>query len=56
MLAGLTGDDAYTDGLRWSEPQERSGSPDDVAATVSDEIDLQYPAIDWRKTAAALRA
>ncbi len=56
MLAGLTGDDAYTDGLHWSEPQERSGSPDDVAAAVSDEIDLQYPTIDWRKTAAALRA
>lgn len=55
MLAGLTGDDAYTDGLRWSDPQERTGTPDEVAAAVAAEIDQQYLAIDWRKTAAALK-
>ncbi len=55
MLAGLTGDDAYTDGLRWSDPEERAGTPDEVAAAVAAEIDQQYLAIDWRKTAAALK-
>lgn len=55
MLAGLTGDDAYTDGLRWSEPQERGGTPDEVAAAVAAELDQQYLAIDWRQTAAALK-
>ena len=55
MIAGLTDDDAYTDGLHWSDPAERSGSPDEVAAAVAAEIDQQYLAIDWRKTAAALR-
>jgi hypothetical protein len=55
MLAGLTGDDAYTDGLRWSDPQERPGAPDEIAAAVAAEIDQQYLAIDWRKTAAALK-
>jgi hypothetical protein len=55
MLAGLIGDDAYTDGLRWSDPLERPGAPDEVAAAVAAEIDHQYLAIDWRKIAAALR-
>lgn len=55
MMAGLTGDDAYTDGLRWSDPQERPGTPDEVAAAVAAEIDERYLAIDWRKTAATLR-
>lgn len=56
MAAGLTGDDAYTDGLRWSDPQEHDGTPDEVAAAIAAEIDQQYLAIDWRKTAAALKA
>jgi len=55
MVAGLTGDDAYTDGLLWSDPQERPGTPDEVAAAVAAEIDQQTLAIDWRKTAAALK-
>lgn len=55
MAAGMTGDDAYTDGLRWSDPQERDGAPDEVAAAVAAEIDQQHLAIDWRKTAAALK-
>jgi hypothetical protein len=55
MMAGLTGDDAYTDGLRWSDPTERPGPPDAVAAAVAAEIDQHYLTIDWRKTAAALK-
>jgi hypothetical protein len=55
MAAGLIGDDAYTDGLRWSDPFERDGAPAEVAAAVAAEIDSQYTTIDWRHTAAALR-
>ncbi|MEI2690538.1 MAG: virulence factor [Anaerolineae bacterium] len=55
MRAGLSGDDAYTDGLRWSDPMERPGAPAEVAAAVAAEIDSQYTTIDWRQTAAALR-
>jgi hypothetical protein len=55
MAAGLIGDEAYTDGLRWSDPVERAGAPDEVAATVAAAIDSQYPTIDWRQTAATLR-
>ena len=56
MSAGLTGDDSYTDGLRWSDPEERPGAPADVAAAIAAEIDQQHPIIDWRKTAAGLKA
>jgi hypothetical protein len=56
MSAGLTGDEAYTDGLRWSDPAERPGAPAEVAAAVAAEIDGAYPSIDWRKTAAAVKA
>ena len=55
MAAGLVGDDAYLEGFRQSEKQERAGSAQDVADTVAGEIAEQYPSIDWRKTAAALR-
>ncbi|HNS01882.1 MAG TPA: virulence factor [Anaerolineae bacterium] len=56
MAARLTGDEAYTDGLRWSDPVERPGAPAEVAAAVAAELDQQYAVIDWRKTAEALRA
>jgi hypothetical protein len=51
MQAGLTGDDAYLELLRWSDPEERDGSPEQVAAAVAAELDAKYPVIDWRKTA-----
>jgi hypothetical protein len=56
MSAGLTGDDSYTDGLRWSDPEERPGAPAEVAAIVAAEIDRSHPNIDWRQTAAGLKA
>lgn len=56
MAAGLTGDEAYTDGLRWSDAEERPGAPAEVAAAVAAEVERAYPSIDWRKTAAALKA
>lgn len=55
MAAGLTGDDAYTDLFRWSEEQERAGSAQEVAEAIVAELDAKYPAIDWPKTADALR-
>jgi hypothetical protein len=56
MSSGLTGDDSYTDGLRWSDPEERPGAPAEVAAIVAAEIDQAHPNIDWRQTAAGLKA
>ena len=55
MAARLTGDEAYTDGLRWSEPVDHPGTPAEVVAAVAAELDQQYPVIDWRKTAAGLK-
>lgn len=54
MAAGMTGSDAYTDGFYWSETQERDGTPAEVAAAVSSELDAAYQTIDWRRTAATL--
>jgi hypothetical protein len=54
--AELTGTDAYLDGFRWGDPEEREGSPQEVATAVSNELIAQYPKIDWRKTAASLKS
>lgn len=56
MAAGLTGSDAYMEQFRWGEPQERAGSPEEVAAAVAAELDAAQKTIDWRGTAAALKA
>ena len=55
MAAGITGDDAYTEGFRWQEAGERPGAVDDIAAAVAAELEATYPWIDWRKTADTLR-
>jgi len=54
MEAGQTGTDAYLDGFRWSDPEERHGTPEEVATAVSIELNAQFSHIDWRKTAASL--
>lgn len=54
MAAGLTGTDGYLSGFVWSEPQEREGTPADVAAAIAAELDARFPEIDWRKTAAGI--
>jgi hypothetical protein len=56
MAAGLIGSDAYTDALRWGEPLERPGAAQAVAAAVAAELDAAHPAVDWRATAAKIRA
>ena len=55
MSAKLTGSDAYIETFRWGEEQAREGTPQEVAEAVAAELEAQYPAIDWRKTAAELR-
>ncbi len=55
MLAGLTGSEAYTDLLQWTEPQEKPGTANEVAHSVAAELESAFSTIDWRRTAAALR-
>lgn len=56
MSAGLIGDDAYLDGLTWSEAKKRAGTPQEVVDAVLAELDEQYATIEWREIALALRA
>lgn len=55
MSAGLTGSDEYLALMRWGEPQERTGTPEEVAEAVAAEIEGQYEDIPWRETARLLR-
>ena len=55
MAAVLTGTDGYLAGFAWGEPQEREGTPGEVAAAVAAELEARFAEIDWRATAAALR-
>ncbi len=55
MKSGLTGDDAYLAQLRWSDPEERPGSLDEVVEAVAAEIEARYPVVDWESTAASLQ-
>jgi Virulence factor len=43
MKDGSTDMDAYLEGWRWSETQERPGSAEDVAGTVVTELDAANP-------------
>jgi hypothetical protein len=54
MTAGLVGSDEYTELFRWSEAQEREGTPEAVAAAVSAELEIKYKTIDWQATAVTL--
>ncbi|MCB8981199.1 MAG: virulence factor [Ardenticatenaceae bacterium] len=54
MAAEITGTDAYLDGFRWGEAQERDGTPEAVANAVAAELDAQFAKIDWRNTAVNL--
>ena len=56
MAAGLINSDDYTEAFRWGESQERAGAAQEVAAAVAAELDAQYPEINWRETAAAIRS
>ncbi|MCB0195542.1 MAG: virulence factor [Anaerolineae bacterium] len=43
MKEGLTGSDAYQNEFHWGEAEERDGAPEDVAATVVEEVVAKYP-------------
>jgi hypothetical protein len=43
MKDGSTEMGAYLDGWRWADPQERSGSAEDVANTLVKELDAANP-------------
>lgn len=55
MIAGLIDSDDYTDLYAWSDPQEREGSPQEVAQAVAAELEAQYAEIDFRATAESVR-
>jgi hypothetical protein len=56
MRARLTNHDDYPAGFKWSEPQPREGTLEQVADAVVAEIEAQYPTIAWREMADRLRA
>ena len=39
MVQGLADSDAYLEQWHWSEPEERTGSPDDVIDAIERELD-----------------
>jgi hypothetical protein len=43
MKDGSTDMDAYLEGWRWSETQERAGSAEDVAIAIVTELDMANP-------------
>lgn len=55
MSAGLTDSDEYLAMMRWGEPEERPGTPEEVADAVAAEIEARFEDIPWRETARLLR-
>jgi hypothetical protein len=55
MSVGVIDSDDYTELYEWSQPQEREGSPQEVAAALASELEANYDTINWRATADALR-
>lgn len=41
MVQGLTGSDEYLEQWRWSDPEERPGSPDDVLDEIERELEAR---------------
>ena len=41
MVQGLTGSDEYLEQWRWSDPEERAGSPDDVLDEIERELEAR---------------
>jgi len=56
MRARLTSADEYPKGFKWSEGQQRDGSPEEVVDSVVAELETQYETIEWRQLADRLRA
>lgn len=47
--------DSYTDGFVWGEKLERDGTAEEVADAIINELEAQYPDIDYRTIAKRLR-
>jgi hypothetical protein len=56
LATKLTGTDGYLSQFQWSDSQERAGSPEEVVAAVIAELDAAFAEIDWRATAAKIKA
>jgi hypothetical protein len=56
MYAGLIGGDDYSDAFKWSEPQLREGTLQDVANAVVAELEAQHEQINWRATVAKIKS
>lgn len=56
MRAKQASGDDYTDGYIWGDPQARDGDPQAILDAVVAELDQQYAEIDWRGTAAKVKA
>ena len=56
MLAGVIGDDAYTEGLRWEASANGKAHPTEIAQQVAAEIAAAQPVIDWRRTAEQIKS
>ena len=50
MAAGLIGSDDYTNAFTWSEPQQREGTPREVADAVAAELEQQFDQVDVGNT------
>lgn len=55
MRAKSIDEDSYLQGFRWSEENHRAGTAEVVAAQVLEELDFNYPKIDWKQTADNLK-
>lgn len=53
--AQLTNTDDYLAGFRWSESQERQGTPAEVSEAIVAELESSYKVVDWLKTAETIK-
>lgn len=56
MRAKAIDEDSYLNGFRWSEEKQRAGTAEVVAEQLLEELDYNYPEIDWKQTADNIKA
>ncbi len=56
MRAKAIDEDSYLNGFRWSEEKQRAGTAEVVADQLLEELDFNYPEIDWKQTADNVKA
>jgi len=56
MRAKAIDEDSYLNGFRWSEEKQRAGTAEMVADQLLEELDYNYPEIDWKQTADNVKA